>query len=518
MTATSEHPAGATTHRSGFLRVVGWAFTMDGGGQLLTLVISFVLAGLLGPRTYGVVAMAMVYVAFVQMVQRQGMAAAIIQRKELTGRHLDTAFWLVLSVSGILTAASILLAGWWAGVNGLPELRPIITALSALVVVEALTTVQVALLTRRMHFRALAARRLFGVVSGGAVGLTGALIGWGAWAIVGQQLVTAVVSLIVLWLASGWRPRLRFSAGAARDLLGFSSGSLLSSVAVFANNRADVLLVGLFFGPVVVGIYQLAARLIDTVVMVASKPVQTVGLPELSPHQDDSVEFARRLRRLMRVSAVVAVPALGVVTACAIPLVELLGAEWSAAAAVVQVLCVVGLVRVIIVLDGPLLQALGRPFVQAGLSWLAAAVSIATFVTAGVLLQDVASDEQALFIAVARAGIYGVLLVAIHMAVVRRYTVLPWTGALSVYATPVIAALLGAVAGTSVPYLASGLTPLVTLILAGLVSVSVITTLMVAFQRDLRSLLTWAVRRGPTRGDSVAPPVSRGRHRRGARV
>ncbi|NED95096.1 lipopolysaccharide biosynthesis protein [Phytoactinopolyspora alkaliphila] len=487
--APDEHTTRRSTHgRAGFLRSVGWAFTMDGGGQVLTLVISFALAALLGPRTYGVVAMAMVYVAFVQMVQRQGMASAIIQRKDLSGRHLDTAFWLVLTISGVLTAASVAFAGWWAGVNDLPELRPIIMALSALVVVEALTTVQRALLTRHMNFRALAARSLIGVSAGGVIGIVGALIGWGAWAIVAQQLTTSVVSLAVLWAVSGWRPRFRFSSRCARDLLGFSTGSFLSSIAVFANNRADVLLIGIFFGPFVVGIYQLASRLIDMIVTIASRPVQTVALPELSPHQDEHDEFARRLRRLMRVSAIAALPVLGVLAGVAEPLVGLLGSEWNSTVAVLQVLCLVGLIRVVIVLDGPLVQALGRPFVQAGITWLAAAVSVGTFTAAGLLLQDMPEDRQALWVSVSRAAIYGVLITGIHLVIISRFTSLSLRSGVGAYFPSFVAGSVGAISGWFTAALITASSPLLGLAVAGALSATIAAGTLLLLEPDLRAM------------------------------
>ncbi|WP_276320721.1 lipopolysaccharide biosynthesis protein [Phytoactinopolyspora endophytica] len=489
----------AIRSRPGFLRTLAWAFTMDGGGQILTLVVSFILAGLLGPRTYGVVAMALVYIAFVQMIQRQGMGSAIIQRKELTGRHLDTAFWLVLVVSAVLTSVSVVFAGWWAGVNDLPELKPIIIALSILIVIEALTTVQQALLTRHMKFRGLAARRLIGVGAGGALGIVGALIGWGAWAIVAQQLTTATVSLVVLWAVSGWRPRLRFSRSAARDLLGFSTGSFLSSVAIFANNRADVLLVGLFFGPLVVGVYQLASRLIDMVVTIASRPIQTVALPELSPYQDDPAEFARRLRRLMRVSAIVALPVLGIVAACADPLIGLLGNEWNDAVVVLQVLSIVGVIRIVIVIDGPLLQALGRPFVQAGITWITAGVSVGTFTVAGLVLANMSEDRQALFIAISRATIYGLLIVAIHVALVRRYTSLTIRDSLSPYLVPLAAGALGIATGTAALALINSTHALLQLTVAGTASAMTALATLLIFQSDLRSSLNGALRKNTDR-------------------
>lgn len=410
-----------TPARTGLANAASWSFVMEGGRQLLNLCIAFVLAAMLGPEPYGLVAIAMVFIMFIDLIQRQGMAAALIQHKELTEQHKDTAFWLLMAVSTALLVVAVAGAGWWAGVNDVPELKMVIVGLSPAIPLHGLSLVQDALLRRDLEFKTLAVRSLSAVVSGGVAGIAAALAGWGVWALVVQQVTQALVAAVVLWSVSSWRPGIDIDRRAARDLLSFSTGSFLGSLATFANNQADALLIGLFFGPYVVGIYRLGLRLVETLVSAVLRPVQAIALPELSPHQDDLAEISRRAVRLMRLGAVVALPALGLLAGIAAPAVELLGGEWSAAAPVVSVLCIVGAARVFVFVDGPLLQAKGRPFLQAAFTAVAAVISVASFVAAGLLLQDVAPADQALGIAIARAVVWGLGIMALHTIILRRH-------------------------------------------------------------------------------------------------
>lgn len=449
MSDTAALAAATTRSRRSLLRAAGWCFAMDGGQQIINLIVAFVLAGLLGPRAYGVVAMAWVFVLFLEVLQRQGIASAVVQRKVLEREHADTAFWLVLAATTATLGACLLLAPWWARVNGLPELTDVIRVLSVVLVLHGLASVQEALLRRRLRFRVLAARAVAASLVGGLTGVAAALAGAGVWAVVAQQLTTAAVSLVVLWSASGWLPGLRVSGHAAKDLIHFSAGSFLASIAVFVQNRADVLLIGIFFGPYVVGVYQLGSRLVETLVSALSRPVQSLALPELSPHQADPDDFGQRLCRLMRMTAVTALPALGLLAGFGSVLPSLLSDEWAALGSVVPILCVAGAIRVVIALDGPLLQALGRTYALASLTWVSALASASTFTVVGVLLTDAGPGEQVTGVAASRACLYGSMVILLHLWLMRRYTVLSRRTAVRVVARPLALGVVGAVVPAS---------------------------------------------------------------------
>ncbi len=409
-----------TSTRRRFIRSTSWSFVAEAGGQLTTLVVSFVLAALVGPAGYGIVAMATVYVLLVELVQRQGIASAIIQRREMTAEHASAAFWLVLATSVIMTAVSVALAGWWAGVNDVPQLQPVILALSALLPLKALTVVQEALLRRRMDFKKVALRTTVGAVIGGAVGVAVAVVDPSVWAFVAQQLTAAGMSVVLLWAVTPWRPRLSFSITSARDLLGFSTGSFLSSLGTFVNNRADALLVGLFFGPVAVGVYRFASRIMESFLGFVVRPLNSLALPELSPFQERPDVFRERLQRLSRLAGVVGLPALGVLLAAVEPMVRILGSAWSATALPLQLLCIVAAIRVLTTMNGPMLQALGRPHLQAALTWFTAVASATSFVVAAILLRNSPITEQVWGLAVSRVAFYGSVILGVHLVLVRR--------------------------------------------------------------------------------------------------
>lgn len=405
-----------------FRRALPWAFVMNGGQQVITLLVGILLAALVGPAAYGTVAMASVYVAFLDMILQQGMVPALVQRKRLEAEHLDSAFWLVMTAGLVLPVVAIGFSGWWANVNRLPDLAPVIVALSALLPIRSLVVVQDAILRRDMDFRALAVRTNVSAVAGGIVGVAMALGGYGVWSLVGQRLAAAAVEVVVLWAASDWRPAVRFSRGAARELLSFSTGSALASMGVFVNARADALLIGLFFGPTAVGLYRLAGRLTESMRTLSVNALQAVSLPELSRVQDVPEVFAERFLTILRLSIWVAVPLFSLLALASDPLVTVLGAEWSGSSDAIKALSVVGAATAASMFVGPMLQALGRPHLLAVLTWVAAGLSAAGFVAAGFWLIGAGEAQQVLGMALSRVAVIAGVLLALNVAVVLKLT------------------------------------------------------------------------------------------------
>jgi len=482
-----------------FGSAVAWSLATTGGQQALTAIFTFVLAALLGPEAFGLVAMAAVYVAFIQLVLEQGMGAAIVQRKDLDEEHLDAAFWMVLGASAVLTGISMALAGWWARVNSVPELESVIRLLALAVPIEGLIVVQRALLQRRMNFRAFAIRATLSVGLGGCVGIVLASRGFGAYALVAQQLTTSAVGLCLFWILSGWRPRRRFSRRAARDLLGFSTATLVGRLGIFVNRRSDALLMGLFFGPTAVGLYRLADRVVGVCVDFAAVSVQSVALPEFSRFQDAPERLRESFVRCLRISACLALPPLGVLAAGAPEVVSVLGERWRDAAPALAALCVVGAVRDLGLFTGPLLQALGRPHVLAALVWAQAVPSALVFAAMGSWLSGGQPAEQALGIAASRAGVF-CLLFLVNMRIARGLIEIRLRTIAVALAPAFFAAAIGAGVVLAVRPVLAGLLPpmlssVTTLGLAG--SLALVTLL--TFDGEARELVARPFRRASSR-------------------
>jgi PST family polysaccharide transporter len=433
-----EGPRGVDERRT-FLGALKWAFAMNWGQRALGAVFTFVLAALLGPHDFGVVAIALVYITLVHVFLEQGFATALIQREDLEPEHLDSAFWLNVVWCLALAGATVALSGWWADVNGAPILRDVISVLSLVLVIEGLNIVQQAYLQRKAQFKKLAIRTNVAALVGGVAGIALALAGGGVWALVVQQLAMDATALVLIWILSPWRPGLRFSRRHARDLLGFSSHVFVANLGGFVNRRADALLIGVFFGPVVVGIYRLADRFVDLLLDLTMRPVSLISLPLFSRLQQDRENLRAAVETCLRLTLVVGVPALLVLAACSDFLLAVIGPEWEAGADALKLLAVAGLAKAIISFTGPLLFAVGRPAFRAIMLWLLGAASAAAVVGIASLLQSASEERQIFGVAASRALLFLVVFVPINLVVIEWLTGLRLRAFMAMTPAPVAA-------------------------------------------------------------------------------
>lgn len=478
-------------------RRMAWLFMGGLGQQGVTLIVTFILAAILGPRTYGVVAMAVIYIAFVQLVLDQGISTAIVQRKDLEVEHIDSAFWMNLGWAILLVGVSVAVSGWWADVNHTPQLEPIIDVLSLLIPITALTIVQQSLLQRDMEFRKLALRGNVAALSGGIAGVAAALAGAGVWALVTQQLVMAFVALCLLWAVGHWRPRLRFSRKHARELLGFSTQVFTGNLAVFISRWGDALLIGLFFGPLAVGLYRLADRLVEMLLTFGTRPLQIFSLAHLS-RATSADELRTGVRTCVRLSTFATVPMMLGLAACASYITHLLGPKWEPATDAIRLLAVVGIGKAAIVFTAALLFAVGEPRLRAIAEWSFAIVSAATFAVTALFLRGTSSTDQVFGMATSRLVLFVVLFVPVNLVLVKLTTNIRMRELLKPTRIPLAAGCAGVAAVALAEHL--GLLNhdhrLIGLTLALLLVAASSCAVLVLFDREVRGLLKRIARRG----------------------
>jgi O-antigen/teichoic acid export membrane protein len=395
---------------------------MNWGDKAFSALFTFVLAAILGPRDFGVVAIALIYVVFIQMFLDQGLVSAIIQRKDLQPRHLDSVFWLNVALCAVLMGLSILLSGWWARANRLPELALVISVLSLALPLEGLAIVQKALLQREMDFKSLSLRSNFSVLIGGAIGVVMALKGFGVWALVGQRLAQDLAALGLLWTLSHWRPGWRFSWESLKEILSFSAQTFVGKIGTFVHEQADALLMGLFFGPVAVGLYRLAQRLMYLVLDSATSSLQVVSLSQFSKYQSDPPELRRSVLAFIRLSAIVTLPALAGMAMTSDLIMATIGPQWALAANPLKVLSCYGVAISFAMFTGPLLVARGRPLAMSLLTWVSAAVNVGALVVAAVWLSGAAPNWQVTGIALARLAVGAVLMAPLYVYILMRHS------------------------------------------------------------------------------------------------
>jgi PST family polysaccharide transporter len=160
-------------------KALTWSYVLSAGGNTIKVVLTFVVAALLDPREYGLMALAMVWVALVLVLLQFGPTFAVIQQHDITEDHVNAAFWATLIGAG---GCAVLLAGTvplWAAYNGLPELVPLCLALTPVVIIQAFNVIQDAILRRRMQMRGIAIRVMLANLGGGAAAIVAAIAGLG---------------------------------------------------------------------------------------------------------------------------------------------------------------------------------------------------------------------------------------------------------------------------------------------------------------------------------------------------
>ncbi len=389
-----------------FRHALKWAYVATLSQRGIAVLLMFVLAAVLGPEDFGTVAMAGVYIIFIEMLVTQGMGAAIIQRKDLKNEHLDSVFWVILAVSAVLAGTSVAMSPWWAGVNDLPRLSPVIALLSLSIPIKGLTVVQHALLQRNMDYRNLAVMTGASSIAGGAVGVTMAFSGCGVWSLVAQQLVGSALAAAVMWKVSSWRPRFRFSLRHARDLFGFSGSVFASNLGVYTGVQSDVILMGVFFGPVAVGLYRLADRIMDLLLEVTTRSIQNVALPHFSSLQDDMPRLRAALLSCIRLSTAITIPAMTVVAVSSDQLMGVIGAKWAPAASVLKIAVFLGMAKSITLFSGSMLLALGRPKTVAALVWTISGATTAGLVVVSMSLGGAEVLQQITTVAFVKTGLF----------------------------------------------------------------------------------------------------------------
>lgn len=489
--ATPPAPDGAAVLERGGTKLgnaLKWSYLFTTGGYAITAILTFILAAILSPREFGVLTMALVWVSLALVLLQHGPTIAVIQQDDITEEHANAAFWATIAGAVGFCLLFAALAPLWAAVNGLPELTPVCLALTPMVLITALNVIPDALQRRRMHMRGIAIRVLVANLTGGIAGVTCAVAGLGVWSLVVQQVSTPAIYGTMLWLMTDWRPRLGMARKHLRDIRSTSLHTYVGAFGNFLSSRTDVVLMGLFFGPVVIGLYRFAARFAEMVVDLTARGLHQVSLPHLARHGNDKAGFARELGRLMHGVAVLAYPMLGVVAGVAQPLVLFIGDQWGEAAEPLRVLCVVSAVVVLGALFEPAMQAAQRPGITAVFAWTTTVTSgLAIFFAARVSASGGTSAQL-------MAAAWSMLAVQAALVLVMGYVI--FRRVLRVSVAPILlAGLPGTLSGVVAAFASAGVYRLVgdtldkffALAASGMAGVLVAGMVLLVLDREVRS-------------------------------
>jgi O-antigen/teichoic acid export membrane protein len=381
-----------------------WAVAQHVGRQSANYVVFLLLALLLTPKDFGVVSLAASWIAFLSVFGELGFGAALVQRPKLESSHLSTVFALNLGAATALTVLGVLTATPLARFFHTPEAAPVFVALSVGFLLTAPGLSQAALAQRELRFRDLALRDTVAALTGGVAGIVLALTGWGVWSLVVQSLTTMATGTILLWRLSPWRPRkAEVSWTCALELWGYSSKIFWFSVFKYFAQNGDRLLVAYLAGPVTLGVYAFAFRLVVSPVATLSGAVGNYLFPRFAQLQQARTSLLGIYLRATGTLETAVLPLLAlaaVIAPLGIPL--LFGARWTDATVLVQLFAFIAAAQLMIAPVGQLMKALDRP------GWLFAWSVCFTALTLGLMAAGSASGLWGIGIGLAAAHLVGV--------------------------------------------------------------------------------------------------------------
>jgi O-antigen/teichoic acid export membrane protein len=379
MPAADAPPAAGLRDR--ILRGLGWKVISQIVLLASKFVVAIVLARLLAPDDFGLAGMVLVFASLAYVFSDLALGAALVQRRVLSDADRSTVFWTSFAAGLAFTGLGVALSGPIAALYGEPAVQPLFAALSLSFLVNALGTTQKALLTRELDFRRLELRMILATLIAAAVGIALAAYGFGAWAIIAQQLTIAGVSTVLLWAVSPWRPRFTFSRASLRDLSGFSANVFATRMLFYVSRNADNFLIGRFLGTAALGLYALAYNVMLTPFSQIAGPIQEVLFPAFSRMQDDVRRLGSIWLRVNRMVAAFAMPALLGLMIVASDFVHVaLGERWEDAVPLIQILAWVGLLQSLQRMNSSVLQARDRTSTLLVFSVVAVSANVVAFV------------------------------------------------------------------------------------------------------------------------------------------
>jgi PST family polysaccharide transporter len=296
-----------------------------------------VLARLLPPSAFGVLAMVAALGVVLDFAKDLGLSAATIQKDELTDAQISTLFWINAGAGCALALGLFLGAPALARFYGEPMVEAVTRWLALAFVLSGLTVQHWALLRRQMRFGAIAAMEVAADLAGFAAAIALAFAGAGLWALVAQRLVTPAVLLAGSWIACRWRPGRPARTAGLGGLLRFGAEVTGSGLAAALTRSVDQVLIGWLWGPTVLGLYERTTRLLLLPINSINAPVYAVGMPALSRLAAHPDAYRRACRQLLQKLALLTMPPFAVVCVTADWVVQILfGPAWTQAVPLVQ--------------------------------------------------------------------------------------------------------------------------------------------------------------------------------------
>ncbi len=318
-----------------------WRFAERCGSQIVTFVVSVVLARILAPSDYGTITLVTVFTTILQVFVDSGLGTALVQKKDADDLDFSSVFYFNCALCLVLYlgmfAAAPLIAKFYENT----ELVPIIRVISLTVVVSGLKNVQQAYVSRNMQFKRFFYSSIGGVVFSAVLGIALAKAGCGVWALVAQQLSNVAINTAILWITVKWRPKKMFSRERLKGLLSFGWKLLVSALLDTGYSNLRNLIIGKVYSTADLAYYDQGDKFPKVIVTNINTSIDSVLLPSMSSEQDDRERVKNMTRRAIKTSTYIMAPLMMGLAFCAEPVVTLVLTEkWLPCVPFLRIFCI----------------------------------------------------------------------------------------------------------------------------------------------------------------------------------
>lgn len=318
-----------------------WRFAERCGAQLVSFVVSIVLARLLEPSVYGTVALVTVFTTILQVFIDSGLGTALIQKKNADDLDYSSVFYFNFVVCIILYLGMFIAAPYIAKFYGNMSLIPVIRVISLTLIISGVKNIQQAYVSSNMLFKRFFFSTIGGTIVSAFVGIFMAYIGMGVWALVAQQLSNAMIDTMILWITVKWRPKAVFSWERLKSLLAYGWKLLVAVLLDTVYNNLRNLVIGRMYSSADLAFYNQGDKFPKIIVTNINTSIDSVLLPTMSSEQDNKARVKEMTRRAIKTSTYIMAPLMMGLAFCAKTVVELvLTQKWLPCVPFLQIFCI----------------------------------------------------------------------------------------------------------------------------------------------------------------------------------
>lgn len=377
-----------------------WSFLERISSQIVSIIVAIILARLLEPKYYGIIAMVTVFITLGDILANSGFGRAVVQKKQACKEDYDNAFFLSIVVSLLVYVVLFVGAPYIGEFYGIQELSTIVRVMALRIPISSFYSIQQAYVQKAMLFRNFFLASLSAAVGSGVIGIVIAHRGYGIWALVAQALSNSILSTIVLFYISAWRPSWRVNTEGIREL--FSFGSKLIEAEIIANGMTTLrtMIMAKMFTPSDLAYYDQGQRYTSIIVANLNTAINRVMLPVYSSMQDDIFLLQNKVRLSIRIGIYFMAPMMIGIYAAADNLISaLLTDKWILAVPYLQIFSLYYLTRPFESIANQALIARGKVNVSFYIMVLINCTSMLSVMTAMFLSLDVLSFAKTILIA-----------------------------------------------------------------------------------------------------------------------